>query len=94
MLEVHYTESDRQRLEACVRREVPLRFYQHDDPTITQLLTTRTKHYLLLLCTTINMYFITFYRIAITTPIVLGLGVVNLCWQPSVTVKTSLRDCY
>jgi len=43
MLEVHYTESDRQRLEACVRREVRLRFYQHDDPTITQLVDDKNE---------------------------------------------------
>ena len=33
------------------------------------------------------MYFITFSRIAIIIPIVLGVGVTNLCWQPSVILE-------
>ena len=89
--------SDKDRLEAFLRRCTRLQLYRQCDPTVNQLVEdmedklftsviNNDKHH--------NMFCLTFYLILILTLIISGLGDMNLHWRLKAMLETFLKDSY
>jgi len=85
--------SDRQKLNAFIRRDVRLKFYNHNDPPWLNLLMNYIKHYSLLYCITMIMCYTLHFTgspiapmlratmsltVMTTTPIATGSHALNL----------------
>ena len=86
--------SDKDRLEAFLRRCTQLQLYRQCDPTLNQLVEDMEDKLFTSVINNDKHVLSHIYRILIITLIISGLGDVNLHWRLKAMLETFLKDSY